>query len=361
MKTLLLAGYYGKGNAGDDAFVDVAGWGLGRLYPTVKTKGTLAGSLTLPSCTLPGIYYARCERVWLWLGTRDVDAVLFAGGSNFHSSHLLKRWSDVLRRNSSCRFAGIGVSIGPFNDTGAEHACRHLLNRFAYLGVRDQQSYRRLQQMGVSCPYELTFDLAVQERFIQNLPVIRSPRRDRVLGVSLCYYERYTGQDRAVEERRLVYLARLIKEALTRQMFERVILFSFNRHPTLGDDELLGRLRTLAGSDAARISIRRYDGNPVSLMQAIGEVAAMIATRLHAAVFAYTMETPCLTIPYHEKSWEWMRMIHEDKYIDVSETSPSHGVSLLKELLHGNNENLLPVCAASDKSQSNWHGLARYF
>lgn len=361
MKRTLIVGYFGQGNAGDDAFVDVAGWGLSRFHPEHKFKGTLIGSLRVPSCTLHGIYHRCFEKIWFYMETSRLSHILFVGGSNFHSSPAMEQWLEVSGRNPRCHFAGIGVSIGPFRDKKAERLCRELLGRFSYLGVRDLQSYVRLQEMGVSCHYEVTFDLAVQERVIHKLYSPDRLRAHKILGVSLCYYERYTGKDRRAEEDRLMLAASLIKNSLRNGIFDSVILFSFNQHPVLGDNEILGRLRALVGDKDYRIHVRPYDGNPVALMKAVGQVDMMIAMRLHAAVFSYAMKVPCLVLPYHEKCWEWTRMIREKRVLDTSEASADAAISIMMDVYHGGDVGLLPVSSAVAMSESNWTGLATYF
>ncbi len=359
IKKMLVAGYYGYSNAGDDAFADVACWGVRTYYPQAAARWTLQGSLPLPSGSLQGIYRRRVNCFWEWTETRRLDALLFAGGSNFHSSDYLEKWIRVLRRNRDCRAAAIGVSIGPFKDPRAEANCRDLLNRFSFIGVRDQKSYERLERLRIACPFEVTFDLAIQGRFLHDIPVIPAHERDRILGISLCYYERHVGENRDMEEKRLTCLVALIDEALASRMFDRVVLFSFNDHPVWGDNEILERLQAMGGYNQDRISLRRYDGNPVALMQSVGKLAVMIAMRLHAAVFAYTMGTPCLLIPYHEKCREWMSMIKEEKYLDVQDTSRRRGLSLLHEIMDQNTRGLLPVSFALEQSRRNWQSLDR--
>ncbi|WP_144786725.1 polysaccharide pyruvyl transferase family protein, partial [Micrococcus luteus] len=51
-------------------------------------------------------------------------------------------------------------SFGPFRDSGAETACKKLLERFKYIGCRDSASFQLVQSLAPHVKVEKTFDLA---------------------------------------------------------------------------------------------------------------------------------------------------------------------------------------------------------
>ena len=82
----------------------------------------------------------------------------------------------------------------------------------------------------------------------------------------------------------------------------------FNGHNKYGDRELTERIAgTLA--DYADIEIVPYSQNPVTMWHRIGECDAVLATRLHAGIYACFAEVPFLMVEYHPKCVDFLQDI----------------------------------------------------
>jgi polysaccharide pyruvyl transferase WcaK-like protein len=352
---VLLAGYFGEGNAGDDMFVKVSQKYLKTRHvdPEIWLTARSPWGQRLMGCrTVPWI-----PKIYPWQVTRLVsrcDALIFAGGSNFHSSHQMRFWSNILDAHPNCRAAAVGVSIGPFRDADARASCQDLLARMRYIGFRDRASHDTAAGWNLQVATEFTFDLAVQAP-IPNRDEIPAPRGARILGISLCPYESLFDPKSRAEIDRVSFVAHVVSRLLQSGEFDQVRLISLNRHARLGDESTLRLLGEQLGRD--RVDYRRYTGDPDAAVANVSGTSAMIAMRLHAAVFAYMCGVPCIAVPYHPKCRTWGQTIGSARHLDPYSQSVEDGVSTIRELLLRGTEGLLPVEVARARSQANWRGL----
>ncbi len=74
-------------------------------------------------------------------------------------------------------------------------------------------------------------------------------------------------------------------------------------------DAVLGRRVAQALPEPGRVKILPSDLPPALAKAVIGEAAAVIAVRLHASIFAWSMGVPLLTLPFEEKTKSWIAQI----------------------------------------------------
>jgi len=312
MKRVILAGYYGKENAGDDAFLAVTAWGVQKylgaddlwaLAPKIPVlHGPRVRPLVLPKKATPFL-----QRLKLRFFLRRVQSVVFGGGSNFHTTRWLKEDIQLLRSVGRGPHFAIGVSIGPFRDETAEETCRELFSLLDYVGVRDEASLLRARALAPrSTKVELTFDIAPLLPMAAGVepPALAAALRPRTLAVALCNDERFVKGDLETEARRVEVVAGAIRESLEKGVCDRVLLVDMNSHPKFGDLEVHARLKTLIG-DAHSVVHVPYQGDPAEPLRLIGSARAVVAMRLHAAVYGFCAGTRVGMIAYHEKCHEW--------------------------------------------------------
>lgn len=313
--SVLFCGYYGQRNAGDDAFNVVSLWGA-RNFWGVEDCALLsytAPTLPFPARTvLPagGGRFKGHAYLCAIVESAAIGDVVYAGGTTFHSRprprdpsfyHLL------LRRARLCRLAAIGVSIGPFSKPAEREGVRRFLRGFSFIGVRDAASRQRAAAMGLGERVMETFDLAALLPLIAVRPA-PSPRLR--IGVSLCRYASLLGKDETAEVARmermhgsLLLLARRLPQAEFR-------FYAFNSHPFLGDVELSRRMEArLREETGALCSVFAYDGDPIALWADVSTCRALIGTRLHSAIFAYSAGLPFLLAEYHPKCSDFLETI----------------------------------------------------
>jgi len=344
----ILSGYYGQRNAGDDAFVLVCAAAL----PSVGIERIGVLGAPLPAATpasttsLTPPWHGRGlgprlerHRRNAWL-RRDA-AVLLGGGSTLRDTPSLEALSEMLDRSPRGFHRALGVSLGPFRDATASERLAQLLPRFGFVGVRDEESLALAQHLAPQAPVRLTFDLAVLLPTLYRLPI--APDRGRI-GIALCRS--------AVEPDDLEAFGGVLREALSRRPDLRISLISMNAHPRKGDTTMHRQLARLVGQPD-RVALHEYDGSPLRMMAHVASLRGMIAMRLHAAVFAYSLGIPAMLVPYQPKSLGWARMVGHREHLVRPFTSLAPE-DLDGSWVDGSSATTLPVAEAVAASRRNF-------
>lgn len=368
MKRAILVGYYGKQNAGDDAFLNVTAWAARKfldvdeihaLAPEVPVlHGAVVHSLNLPKqLKFNGFFKQLRLRRFL----RNTQHVIFGGGSNFHTSKHLEEFSSIVEAAGAGPHLAVGVSLGPFRDAQAHDNCAALLSKLAFVGLRDKSSYERAQAMNLrNTRVELTFDLA--PLLAQATDFTPSPVKTegRTLAVSLCNYERFTQGDLQWEARRIELMAEALRQSLEKGLCEKILLVDMNSHPKYGDRMVHARLKELIGLDP-QVSEVPYSGDAAAVMRALGGANAVLAMRLHAAVFAFALGIPTGLVAYHEKCFAWAEMAGIPKALVNSafQMEQQQLFATIEELMENpaGSMPLLSVDRAIKDAQRNWSWL----
>jgi polysaccharide pyruvyl transferase WcaK-like protein len=315
MSRVLLIGYYGHHNTGDDAFLAVSAWGGSHLFGHHDIMATTGAPVNLYGYPIQPIYghqwFPRQNAIRAYLLASRADQVIFGGGSNFHSRVTVDEWCRWLDRAGPGNHLAVGVSIGPFLDKGAEASCARLLSRLAYVGVRDAASYERAVKLACGTPVEFTFDIAPLLPLAANTPLPSGQQQRKGFGVALCNYERFTHGDHANEAHRITQVAPAIRQVAKSGELDEVVLIDFNGDAYYGDHDVHRSLLDQLGDN---IPVRHisYSSDPMDALKIIAGLRGIIAMRLHAAVFAYSTGTPTLMLAYHEKCHEWARTVGVD-------------------------------------------------
>jgi polysaccharide pyruvyl transferase WcaK-like protein len=309
MHRAALLGYFGQKNAGDDAFLRISEWAVRRVCGATIVMASMPAPppwggivpLWFPDAK-PGIWRFKdaFESALCW----RAQNVVFAGGSNLHSSDMLRRFVQLVRRAGSGPHFAVGIGVGPFRDSAAERLCGELLDTLSFVGCRDTQSYDRARAVAPGARVELTADIA------PLLPIVaaaggRAPGARRGLGIVLCPYERVHGGDIGREQQRLDAVASVVSSAARRDAIDEIVLVDMNSHPVKGDvvmhDVLEAQLATLP------VTVRRvrYAEDPIATLDVIAGLRSIVTMRLHGAVFAYCAGTPAVVLAYHEKCYGW--------------------------------------------------------
>lgn len=310
MKNILFHGYYGYKNTGDDAFIEVAAWGARKYWNNTKNK-FLAQNIPVVQ------NQAKCLGKSCFKGhsllqkiteIMTANAFVCAGGSTFHSqiNKMNPKFIAFKKKRLLPKFklGAIGVSLGPYKSTAAEKENIKLLRCFDFLALRDNFSYEMAKCY--SLPYEPVeaFDLAAL------LPQVYSPlsskktrKQKKILGISVCNYESFLANgDIGNEKRRnkqiedlLIKIAQVDEDMVFR-------FFIFNGNLTVGDKSitmnLAHKLRLIRPNN---VEVIDYETETYHTWMKIKECKLVLATRLHAAIFACFANVPFFLIEYHQK------------------------------------------------------------
>lgn len=304
-----LVGYYGMLNSGDDALMLAASMGCQRylhlkqlsisgyrpvILPSIKAKiANLADPQRFPGEN-------RLRHYWHALGQ---DAVVFGGGSVLHTAQ------DINIKRSLVRMTGrgyaLGVGLGPFQSIAAEKSCTAFLNACEFVGVRDEKSLALARALAPDANVKMTFDLAPLLLEHPQLSISTTQQRQGIC-VCLCPRERLQGRPQD-ELARLQSLAAALTQ-VARVTGEKITLLDFNGHKGLGDQIVHQQLRALLPPDLDVLHIA-YQNNPLRVMQMLAGFKLVLGMRLHASILAFLVDTPVISLNYHDKCDGWCKQV----------------------------------------------------
>ncbi len=270
---ILLCGYYGFANTGDEAICLAITQELMRLGHTV----TVLSANPRETSSLYGVKAVkRMNPIETPLAILSADMVLSGGGGLLQdktSSRTLTYYLGIIRlaKLLGKRVAVFNQSIGPLSETGQTRVANALKNVTNI--VRDTGSQSLLEKLG------LTVQLGGDPALLLEIPsgITKNPNQ-----VLIAPRE---GQAAATDC--LVELTkRLVKKGKT------VIALGFQ--PGWDDDEL----KAFAGIPNTRIE---STANPTRALELIASSSAVIGVRLHAVILAAAAKVPFYGISYDPK------------------------------------------------------------
>jgi len=296
---LLVSGYYGFGNAGDEAVLAGLAAGFRQRAPEVELT-VLSGD---PAATEAEHGVAATPR---GLGSarrlaRQSDLLVSGGGGLLQDATSWRSplyYLGVLRlaRGAGIPVACVGHGIGPLRRALVRRLTRRALSRVEALAVRDRASEEALRDLGVTREVEVTADLAfvlprpTQEEVDRawgkaGLPASPGPAALIALRSPVT-----AGPRRDLADR----LAEAIGSACERLALRAVFVAMQRPH----DDEFAARVIDAMSYEADLVTA---DLSARELLALAGGCDLVIAMRLHALIFAAICGVAPVAISYDPK------------------------------------------------------------
>ena len=319
VKNIVLSGYYGCRNMGDDAFCLISVWGL-KKYFNISNVSLLSNSGPINSdidikYLLPERKKFRGEFFFRsCLAVINTNMNIMAGGSILsHKSRFASLRNQIflsakLRIN---KLGAIGVSLGPFASDEDFTYIEHKLRSYSFLILRDKKSYEIACTMNLPYPPVLAADLAFLLPKIKQIDITREHGEYKLLGVSLCHYETYINSDIENERRREEILFDTLK-IITQNTNIVIRFFIINDHPLRGDREITHKMINKLGLKNKKYQLIEYSSDTLSMWEKIAECDAVLSTRLHGAIFSAAANIPSILVEYHEKCTSYLDDIGVD-------------------------------------------------
>lgn len=286
--SLLLAGYFGCGNLGDDAIL------LGFLEGLRETSVDVAvlsgfpeethrlyGVRTVPRKSLGEVAQAiaRC------------DALVFPGGSIFQdatSSRSVIYYANLVKMAKAKRkkVVLLGQGIGPLTSFFGKRAAAGAFNQCDLIVVRDAASAQTLKDLG----YRGTARVAADQAFLLPAPPAGGEESFQVGGMrSVGLFPRPWGKTSEVvglfgDLCRLLYQANYIPT-----------LIAMDRE---ADVPLIHEIEKTQGGKVPSITKLQ---TPMQVQQRLARMDAVLAMRLHGGILAATVDVPPFMLSYDPK------------------------------------------------------------
>lgn len=307
MSIVLLSGYYGYGNTGDEAVLDGLLAGLREALPAVHPV-VLSGD----PATTRALHHVEAVPRSGWVSLRralsKADVLVSGGGSLLQDvtswrSPLYYLGVIALAQRMHVPVAFLAQGVGPLNRPLIRRLTRRVLDRVKAISVRDKESEALLQQIGVTRPpVTLTADAAflmpprtseqLDNWWAKNIPV-GAP----VLGVALRPWggAASNAQWKGVQES---------LEKFTRATGALVVYLPMQ--PVT--DVAVARVVKGAHAGALLDLVTGSDGvyptrvtTPWEMMEAVKRCDLVLGMRLHSLIFAVAGGVPALGLSYDPK------------------------------------------------------------
>ena len=304
MTRVVISGYYGFANAGDEAMLAAIVGSLKDIIPDVAIT-VITGNcrMTRENHKVQAVH--RLNFFAIAAAIRRCDILISGGGSllqDVTSARSLYYYLWIMKialffKKPVMLYA---QGIGPVRGIKAREAVQKVLQRVSVIGVRDRDSKAELMDMGVTRPpIHVTADAVLSMH-----PV------DKAIGLQILEQKGITGSRRRVGiavrnwQGHQAYKDAIAQAADTLQQREDVdIIFIPMQHP---EDVAAGRDIADRMKTRAIVLDDRY--STVEFMSLMGCMDAVVANRLHASSFGL-METPATAISYDPKIDSFIHLI----------------------------------------------------
>jgi len=236
------------------------------------------------------------------------DILIFGGGSIVTDINE-QRMKGLRSLHYICRFAkfkGVpiiftGLGVGPLVSQEGIDLAKSVLDMAEVVELRDKTSYELCKKLSVSSHIVESFDPAVLlHREIKQSSLIKSSdNKVPIIGISLSESSGTISKSKEKDVLKIDRLVCAIKDvcALHPVCISGIEMCS---NTFYNDAELLkvllGKLQNIC-----EVRYIRYQPDPLKMLHDLSMLDGIIAERLHAAIFAYTIGVPFAVIPYHDK------------------------------------------------------------
>lgn len=350
MRRIVVAGWYGHGNVGDEAILEAMLHGLrgamGGGVECVVLSGRPRVAAALHGVAAVALHGLRSIIPRL-RAIRHADLFILGGGG------FLADWQPEAPRTwlAAPRLAcalgttvmAYGIGAGPFLTAAGRQRVRRAIARFGAVTVRDATSAAWLAKAGVDGAVEVTADPAVGlvpvagaqlAAVLSELGMVRGA--PRIVWTLAPLYDRedlWPG----MRERRERYVAAC--RAMLRWAFEEtdaeLVLWPFHRER----DESFQRTLLDGPRNGGRVRVVTRAMAPSQVAGVLGCSDLVVGTRLHGAILAAVAGTPPVAIAYHHKVRDFMAQLGlpdltlhagDGTVYDAADVDPEHAVDVLR-------------------------------
>lgn len=299
MSKIVISGYYGFANAGDEAMLTAIIKSLRSTEPSVGLT-VISGNPELTAAQHKVASIHRFNPLEIFTAVKDCDLLLSGGGSllqDVTSKRSLLYYLSILALGKTLgkKVMLFAQGIGPINSGLLRRLTKFVCSKVDLITVRDKDSLYELKRIGV--PEEkvlLTADAVMtlpQEDREAGAKLLRDfsvPQNKMLVGISV---RKWQDDDR--------YLLELAKAAdmLAAKYSAHIVLLPL-QYPV--DVAACSRLRDLMARKSDS-TVLEADCSTEEFLSLTGNFDILLGMRLHALIFAAVMDIPFAAVSYDPK------------------------------------------------------------
>lgn len=315
MINLLIAGYHGFGNCGDEAILLAMTTNIRAMAPDVEiTALSYNPEFTKSEYKVKAVQRFNVAEVLKTIASSDI--VLSGGGTLLQdgtSTRSLIYYLAIIKTAKLLkkRVMLYANGIGPVNGRLNRHLVKAVVNTVDMITLREKLSENDLRSIGVSKPNIIvtadpafTLKSVSDEQADKFLETEGVPRDKQLVGISVRAWSRAFGGEEYLDKMAQV-CDRLIESGKN-------VVFVPMEYPK--DLEVSKRVISKMEKRAYLIE-NRY--NPPQIMGVVGRLDLMISMRLHTLIFAAVKNVPMLGIIYDPKVEYYLKVLDMPEAGDV--------------------------------------------
>lgn len=313
MDKIVISGYYGFGNAGDEAMLAALLEALLEVIPDADIT-VISGNPEMTAKAHGVKAIGRFHMTAIIEAIRQSDLLISGGGSllqDVTSSRSLYYYVTIIRLATLLgkKVMIYAQGIGPLRGSLARMAVGSVLNHVHMITVRDERSKEELLSLGVTKPpIQVTADAVLSMHPVDSNLAKRLVPNSHTwgvrpkIGVSVRQWKTSTA-----------YRSELAKalDALSKA-YHCHILFIPMQHP---DDTREAKAIQALMKEESLVLEETF--TTTELLALSGSMDLLIGVRLHALVFSALMEKPLVGITYDPKITNFLKMIGEEPVGDL--------------------------------------------
>ncbi|MEZ0375248.1 MAG: polysaccharide pyruvyl transferase CsaB [Candidatus Sericytochromatia bacterium] len=303
MKRILVSGYYGFHNAGDEAIL-AAICQLFAAYPIELTVLTATADHQLPGCNFQPL--ARMNMPAIVAAMRNSDLFLSGGGGLFQD---VTGFGSVpyyggllwLARRLKLRSMIFGQGLGPLRLSPSRWLLKQILRGVNAISVRDPESLGMLQDMGLpparlhQCADPvLTLQPAHYSQVAQLLQAEGVDLDRPLIGVSIRPWSTWF-------EKQLKAFCSVLAQFAARVNAQIVLIPFQPEQDTWMCHEAAYSLRTRPAAYVPQVLVLEGSYSPTQMQGIIGRMDLIVGMRLHALIMAASQHVPAVGLVYDPK------------------------------------------------------------
>lgn len=327
-KEILISGYYGFRNSGDDALLKAIIQDLQRY----KESPNIVVLSANPEETME--YYRvksinRLNLVSVLKHMRKADMLISGGGTLIQDRTSTKSlWyylsiiTMALRNNVKVMLYSNG--IGPLVKSRNIKRTKNVLEKVNLITLRDEESYKTIRDMGITNPMvkvtadpALGLDLADKNRGIEILSKEGVPKNSKILGVSI---RRWQNLDTNFEDE----IAAVCDYAYEKYGYYTVFLPMQSSR----DLAILQSVKRKMKNKSTLIKARYSVEDVMSIMKCFD---ICIGMRLHTLIYSAVNAVPLIGIVYDPKISSFMEYTHQKLYLEAEGLKKENLCKMLDE------------------------------
>jgi polysaccharide pyruvyl transferase WcaK-like protein len=220
-------------------------------------------------------------------------------------------WAYLLRKP----VVMIGQSVGPLNTKVGKFIARNVFKRAKFIGVRDENSKKILEEVGVKNKIIVSADAVFGLNF--NVKSVRKGGLERLnkkveqegLNGYFVFSVRSWGSDPGELYKKIVHEIMLVKRK--DHLLPVFIPFQLIKE---NDQEILNKIIVQEGTEG-EIEVLEFDNNIFNVLSIIRGAKFTIGMRLHSLIFSIVSNVPCVGISYSNKVCDLMSYVGLSKYV----------------------------------------------